>query len=159
MLAAQPVVVGDRPVASMPVMSNQVAATPDAAKLALANASNDPSADYLSDGITEDITTELSKIKRLRTFSRAVVLPYRDKPVTAGQIEEALGTIVGPARATRLDGPACDRIAGIARRLAPVVVPSRMDDHGGAIGPRGLQHRGDLDGAGAGLTDPDPAYP
>ena len=42
--------------------------------------------EYLRDGITEDITTELSKIKRLKTFSRAVVRAYRDKTVTAGQV-------------------------------------------------------------------------
>ena len=57
--------------------------------------------EYLRDGITEDITTELSKIKRLRTFSRAVVLPYRDKPVTAGQIGKELGAsyvLVGSLR-------------------------------------------------------------
>src|SRR5256885_4038785 len=42
--------------------------------------------EYLRDGITEDITTELSKIKGLKTFSRAMVLAYRDKSVTAGQL-------------------------------------------------------------------------
>src|SRR6185503_16769829 len=47
--------------------------------------------EYLRDGITEDITTELSKIKRLKTFSRAMVLAYRDKPVTAGQVGVELG--------------------------------------------------------------------
>lgn len=47
--------------------------------------------EYLRDGITEDITTELSKIRRLKTFSRAVVLAYRDKPVTAGQVGNELG--------------------------------------------------------------------
>lgn len=47
--------------------------------------------EYLRDGITEDITTELSKIQKLRTFSRAVVLPYRDKPVTAGRVGQELG--------------------------------------------------------------------
>ncbi len=47
--------------------------------------------EYLRDGITEDITTELSKIKGLQTFSRAMVLAYRDKPVTAGQIGKDLG--------------------------------------------------------------------
>lgn len=47
--------------------------------------------EYLRDGITEDITTELSKIKGLKTFSRAMVLAYRDKPVTAGQIGKDLG--------------------------------------------------------------------
>ncbi|MGH9820803.1 MAG: protein kinase domain-containing protein, partial [Pyrinomonadaceae bacterium] len=47
--------------------------------------------EYLRDGITEDITTELSKIKRLKTFSRAMVLSYRDKSVTAGQVGKELG--------------------------------------------------------------------
>jgi serine/threonine protein kinase len=47
--------------------------------------------EYLRDGITEDITTELSKIKGLKTFSRAVVLPYRDRLVTAGQVGRELG--------------------------------------------------------------------
>jgi non-specific serine/threonine protein kinase len=47
--------------------------------------------EYLRDGITEDITTELSKIRRLKTFSRANVLPYRDKLVTPSQIGRELG--------------------------------------------------------------------
>ena len=47
--------------------------------------------EYFRDGITEDITTELSKIKRLKTFSRAMVLNYRDKSVTAGQVGQELG--------------------------------------------------------------------
>jgi non-specific serine/threonine protein kinase len=47
--------------------------------------------EYLRDGITEDITTELSKIKGLKTFSRAVVLTYRDKSVTARQVGKELG--------------------------------------------------------------------
>ena len=57
--------------------------------------------EYLRDGITEDITTELSKIKRLRTFSRAVVMAYRDKAVTAGQVGKELGAshvLVGSLR-------------------------------------------------------------
>lgn len=47
--------------------------------------------EYLRDGITEDITTELSKIQKLKIFSRAVVLAYRDKPVTAGRVGLELG--------------------------------------------------------------------
>ena len=47
--------------------------------------------EYLRDGITEDITTELSKISGLRTFFRANMLPYRDKSVTAGQVGKELG--------------------------------------------------------------------
>ena len=57
--------------------------------------------EYLRDGITEDITTELSKIKGLQTFSRAMVLNYRDKSVTAGQVGKELGAsyvLVGSLR-------------------------------------------------------------
>ena len=57
--------------------------------------------EYLRDGITEDITTELSKIKGLKTFSRAMVLAYRDKSVTAGQVGKELGAsyvLVGSLR-------------------------------------------------------------
>ena len=57
--------------------------------------------EYLRDGITEDITTELSKIKGLQTFSRAMVLAYRDKSVTAGQVGQELGAsyvLVGSLR-------------------------------------------------------------
>jgi serine/threonine protein kinase len=47
--------------------------------------------EYLRDGITEDIITELSKIRGLNTFSRPTVLAFRDKPVTPLQIGQQLG--------------------------------------------------------------------
>jgi serine/threonine protein kinase/tetratricopeptide (TPR) repeat protein len=46
--------------------------------------------EYLRDGITEDIITELSKIRGLNTFSRPTVLTFRDKQVTPGQIGQQL---------------------------------------------------------------------
>ncbi len=46
--------------------------------------------EYLRDGVTEDIITELSKIQGLKIFSRPTVLPYRDKPVTPAQIGQQL---------------------------------------------------------------------
>ncbi len=46
--------------------------------------------EYLRDGITEDIITELSKITGVRIFSRATVLSYRDKQVTPGAIGQQL---------------------------------------------------------------------
>ena len=42
--------------------------------------------EYFRDGMTEDIITELSKIKELQVFPRAAVLAYRDKPVTGPQV-------------------------------------------------------------------------
>jgi serine/threonine protein kinase/Tfp pilus assembly protein PilF len=47
--------------------------------------------EYLRDGITEDVITELSKIRGLNTFSRPTVLAFRDKPVTPAQIGQQLG--------------------------------------------------------------------
>jgi non-specific serine/threonine protein kinase len=47
--------------------------------------------EYLRDGVTEDIISELSKIKTLRTLSRTSVLAYRDKPTTPTQIGQQLG--------------------------------------------------------------------
>ena len=47
--------------------------------------------EYLRDGMTEDIITELSKIKPLRVFPRSAVLAHRDKPVTSSQIGRRLG--------------------------------------------------------------------
>ena len=46
--------------------------------------------EYLRDGITEDIITELSKIKGLKIFSRPTVLAYRDKQVTPAQIGQQI---------------------------------------------------------------------
>jgi serine/threonine protein kinase/Tfp pilus assembly protein PilF len=46
--------------------------------------------EYLRDGITEDIITELSKIRGLNTFSRPTVLAFRDKSVTPSQVGHVL---------------------------------------------------------------------
>ena len=47
--------------------------------------------EYFRDGITEDIITELSKIKGLNTFSRQTVLAFRDKAATPAQIGQQTG--------------------------------------------------------------------
>jgi serine/threonine protein kinase/tetratricopeptide (TPR) repeat protein len=46
--------------------------------------------EYLRDGITEDIITELSKIRGLNTFSRASILSFRDKQIAPSQIGQQL---------------------------------------------------------------------
>jgi non-specific serine/threonine protein kinase len=61
------------------------------AVLYLENLSGVKEDEYLRDGVTEDIITELSKIKGLKIFSRPTVLAYRDKPVTPAQIGQQLG--------------------------------------------------------------------
>ena len=47
--------------------------------------------EYFRDGITEDIITELSKIKGLNIFSRPAVLAHRDKSVTPAQVGLQIG--------------------------------------------------------------------
>lgn len=46
--------------------------------------------EYFRDGITEDVITELSKIKPLQVFPRSAVVGYRDKPATAPEIGRQL---------------------------------------------------------------------
>ena len=48
--------------------------------------------EYFRDGITEDIITELSKIKGLNIYPRPTVLAYRDKSVTPQQVGRELNT-------------------------------------------------------------------
>jgi serine/threonine protein kinase/tetratricopeptide (TPR) repeat protein len=60
--------------------------------------------EYLRDGITEDIITELSKIKDLHVFSRATVLAFRDKPVTPAQIGQQLSAAYVLAGTLRRSG-------------------------------------------------------
>ena len=46
--------------------------------------------DYFRDGITEDVITELSKIKELWVLTRSAVLAYRDNPATAPEVGRKL---------------------------------------------------------------------
>ena len=66
-------------------------ATKSVAVLYFENQSGAKEDEYLRDGITEDIITELSKIRGLNTFSRPTVLAFRDKQVTPAQIGQQLG--------------------------------------------------------------------
>jgi serine/threonine protein kinase/Flp pilus assembly protein TadD len=54
------------------------------------NLSSTKEDEYLRDGMTEDIITELANIKNLKVFPRPALLPYRDKPVTAPQVGREL---------------------------------------------------------------------
>jgi serine/threonine protein kinase/Flp pilus assembly protein TadD len=47
--------------------------------------------EYFRDGMTEDVITELSKVKELRVFPRAAVVTFRDQSVTGPQVGQQLG--------------------------------------------------------------------
>ena len=59
--------------------------------LPFANLSNDPDQQYFADGITEDLTTDLSRIAHMLVISRNTAFTYKDKPVNAKQIGRELG--------------------------------------------------------------------
>ena len=54
------------------------------------NLSGSKDDEYFRDGMTEDIITELSKIRELQVFPRAAVVAYRDKAVTGPQVGREL---------------------------------------------------------------------
>jgi adenylate cyclase len=59
--------------------------------LPFANLSDDREQQYFADGITEDLTTDLSRIADMFVISRNTAFTYRDKPVEAKQIGRELG--------------------------------------------------------------------
>ena len=86
---------GHRPGAEKSVSSSgahsAAAKQKSVAVLYFENQSGSKEDEYFRDGITEDILTELWKIKQLEIFPRAEILAFRDKPMTALQVGEQLG--------------------------------------------------------------------
>ena len=64
---------------------------PSVAILPFANMSNDPEQEFFSDGITEDIITDLSKVSGLFVLGRNTVFTYKGKAVNLEQIAKELG--------------------------------------------------------------------
>jgi adenylate cyclase len=54
------------------------------------NLSGDKEDEYFRDGITEDVITELAKIRELHLFPRSCVLAFRDKPLPATQVGQQI---------------------------------------------------------------------
>ena len=115
--------------------------------------------EYFRDGITEDIITELSKIKGLKIFSRPTVLAYRDKPVTPAQIGQQLSAAYVLAGSLRRAGNRLRinaQLVDTADRLPALVGALRPRDEGRLRGPgrdraqdrRGAAHHAHAAGAG-----------
>lgn len=71
--------------------NNAVGHIPFIAVLAFANLSRKPEEDYFSDGITEDIITELSRFSELRVIARHSSFQFKDKATDVRQIGRDLG--------------------------------------------------------------------
>ena len=64
---------------------------PTIAVLPFNNMSGDPEQEYFSDGITEDIITDLSKVSGLFVVARNTAFTYKGKPVKVQQVAQELG--------------------------------------------------------------------
>ena len=93
--AFRPNAVADLPAPSvLPIPPiSEAAATPRLSIVVLpfANLSGDPDQQYFADGITEDLTTDLSRLADMFVISRNTAFTYRNKPVDTKQIGRELG--------------------------------------------------------------------
>jgi adenylate cyclase len=64
---------------------------PSIAVLPFLNMSGDPQQEYLAEGITDDLITDLSKISGLFVIARNSTFVYQNRPVTPKQVSEELG--------------------------------------------------------------------
>jgi adenylate cyclase len=80
------------PTAAVAPAANAAASHPGPSLLVLpfANMSGDPEQEYFSDGITEDIITDLSKISALSVLSRNTSFTFKSKPVALGMVARQL---------------------------------------------------------------------
>jgi adenylate cyclase len=80
-----------REVASKEKMAFPLPDKPSIAVLPFVNMSEDPKQEYFSDGMTEDLITDLSKISGLLVIARNSTFTYKGKSVKVKQVAEELG--------------------------------------------------------------------
>jgi TolB-like protein len=92
---------------------------PSIAVLAFNNMSGDPEQEYFSDGISEDIITDLSKLSELHVIARNSTFTYKGKAVDVKQIGRELsvryvleGSVRKAANRVRVTGQLVDATSG-----------------------------------------------
>ncbi|MEY2440367.1 MAG: adenylate cyclase [Verrucomicrobiota bacterium] len=78
---------------------------PSIAVLPFNNMSGDPEQEYFSDGITEDVITDLSKISGLFVVARHTAFTYKNKPLKVQQVGHELGVAFVLEGSVRKAGP------------------------------------------------------
>jgi adenylate cyclase len=90
-----PTVSAQTPAAASPQIPATVSSTPtprlSIVVLPFANLSNDPDQEYFADGITDDLTTDLSRIADSFVIARNTAFTYKGKAVDVKQIGRDLG--------------------------------------------------------------------
>lgn len=85
------------------------------------NMSNDPENEYFSDGITEDIIAQLSKVRGLRVMSRTSTMRFREREKSVRDIGRELGV------SHVLEGSV--RRAGTRLRIVAQLIDAQSDEH------------------------------
>jgi adenylate cyclase len=87
--------------------------------LPFANLSNDPSQDYFADGITENLTTDLSRIRNSFVIARNTAFTYKGKSIDAKEIGKELdvryvleGSVQRDANLVRVNAQLIDAESG-----------------------------------------------
>lgn len=91
------------------------------AVLPFVNLSADPENEYFADGITEDVTAHLSKIRALKVISRTSAMPFKARQQTFKEIGAALGAT------TLLDGTV--RRVGDRVRIVATLIDAESNRH------------------------------
>src|SRR5215472_10208827 len=69
-----------------PILQSVVVPRLSIVVLPFANLGNEPDQQYFADGVTEDLTTNLSRIAGMLVISRNTAFTYKDKPIDVKQI-------------------------------------------------------------------------
>jgi TolB-like protein len=94
---------------------------PSVAVLAFDNMSGDPEQEYFSDGVTEDIITELSRFRGLRVLARNSSFTFKKQAVKASEVGAMLGA------AYMVEGSV--RKAGTRARITAQLIDTRHGHH------------------------------
>jgi len=129
--ALHPGAVADLPAPSAPSTTPVLPVAPRLSIVVLpfANLSNDPEQQYFADGITEDLTTNLSRISGMFVISRNTAFTYRSKPADTKQIGRELGVLCAGRERQAVGSPA-------PRHSPANRCRDRRASLGGAVRPR-----------------------
>src|SRR5258708_943597 len=106
---------------STPARSTRAASRLSICVLPFANISDDPQQEYFSDGISEDIITDLSKVSALSVVSRNTAFTFKGKSFDVPHIARQLGV------SHVLEGSV--RKAGNRVRITAQLIDATADDH------------------------------